>query len=402
MALALLCLGLVSAACASAPSRVGSPATSHQWPTESEATACARNSSNQWMKCLVRAHPSFAHVPLSEIALPGAENAGTFNLDPQAFDNQMGSACTTIDALDTVKPVTVQRFSATQEQSITRQLEGGVRWIDLSVGYNGGGNPTAGWRVTQNLYSSWPLSEYLDEVANWASSHPSEPVVVDLSTICYDHNPTPAVYRGLWANFATKSVEGSGPVTLANVAARPSAFGGSLATATLADLSHDRHNVVVLVPAGAKDLSALRNQFHVDPVLTAQPGATGRALLQVERSDPRVAPTSPTDFQSANTSLAAFPKDATPPLGSLQGKGIYVSKLAYELKGASSAVQSAVFSNFVGLVAHAGAFPAMGSGLWSGQYQQILSDWGHASNVVIADGVDQGGFTASVIARNSR
>ena len=354
------------------------------------------------MNCLVRAHPGFAHVPLSEMAIPGAENAGTFNLDPQAFDVQPGSECTTIDALNAVKATTVQRFSATQDESITRQLDDGVRWIDLTVGYNGGGNPTAGWRVTQNDYSSWPLSEYLDEVANWAAAHPTEPVIVDLSKICYDHNPTPVVDAGLWANFATKSAEGSGPSTLADVAARSSSFGGSLAKATLADLDKTRHNVVVLIPAGAKDSNVLRNKYHVDPVLTSQPDTGGSGTLEVERSDPRVAPTSPAAFQSANALLASFPKDATPPLGSLRGTGIYVSKLAYELKGVNSSTQTTIFSNFVGLVAHAGAYPAMAAGLWSGQYQQILSAWGPAANVVIADGVDQGNFAASVIARNAR
>jgi hypothetical protein len=354
------------------------------------------------MKCLVTAHPAFAQVPLSEMALPGAENAGTFNLDPQAFDSQAGSDCTTIDGLANVKATTAQRFSATQDESIVRQLDGGVRWIDLTVGYNGGGNPIAGWRVTQNLYSSWPLSEYLDEVANWASLHPTEPVIVDLSKICYDHDPTPAVDSGLWANLATKSVEDAGPLTLADVAARPSAFGGSFANATLADLAHPRRNVVVLIPADARVPNVLRSKYHVDPVLTTRPDARGSGTLMVEHSDPREAPTSPAAFSSANASLTSFPKDATPPLGALQGKGIYVSKLAYELQGASSLTQAAIFSNFVGLVAHAGAFPAMGAGLWSGQYQQTLSQWGNATNVVIADGVDQGDFAASVIARNGR
>ncbi len=354
------------------------------------------------MQCLVRAHPAFVHVPLSEMALPGAENAGTFNLDPQAFDVQAGSACTTIDALNSVNATTVQRFSATQDQSITRQLDDGARWIDLKVGYNGGGNPVSGWRVTQNLYSSWPLSEYLDEVANWAGSHPTEVVVVDLSEICYDHNPTTAVDNGLWANFANKSIEGSGPLTMANVATRPSSVAGSLAKATLADLRRTGRNVVVLIPAGAKDTNILGNKYHVGAVLTSQPDKGGSGTLEVERSDPRVAPTSPAAFPTANFSLASFPKDATPPLGSLRGNGIYVSKLAYELKGATPSTQATVFSNFVGLVAHAGAFPAWAAGLWSGQYQQILSEWGNATNVVIADGVDQGNFTAAVIVRNVR
>jgi hypothetical protein len=350
------------------------------------------------MHCLAKANPGLARVPLSKLALPGAENAGTFNLDPQAYDVQPGSACTTIDELQSVEATKVQRFSATQDQSVTRQLDEGVRWIDLKVGYNGGGNPIAGWRVTQNLYSSWPLSEYLDEVANWASLHPAEAIVVDVSSICYDHNPAPAVNKGLWANFATKSTEGAGPLTLADVAANPSSFGGSLATSTLADVARARHNVIVLLPEQAKDWQVLRTKYRIHPILTSQVG--GRGTVAVEHSDPRVAPPTPAAFSSANASLATFPVDATPALGSLQGKGFYVSKLAYELKGASPSTQHAVFSTFVGLVASEGVFRAWMSGLWSGEYAQILQQWGNATNVVIADGVDQGNFAADVISRN--
>ena len=158
--------------------------------------------------------------PCRILPSPGSENAGTFNLDAQAFDTQSGSACTTITPGTTIPGVQAQRFSSTQDQTIIRQLYYGVRWIDLTVGYNGGGNPITGWRVVQNLYSNWPLSEYLDQVAIWAAFHPSEAVMVDLSTICYDHDPTPAIDRGLWANFAAKSAEGAGTKTIADVVGR--------------------------------------------------------------------------------------------------------------------------------------------------------------------------------------
>jgi hypothetical protein len=354
------------------------------------------------MHCLVKAHPSFADVPLSHVALPGAENAGTFNLDPQAFDNQAGSDCSTINAGASVGAAKLLHFSATQDQPITRQLSDGVRWIDLDVGYNGGGNPITGWRVVQNLYSSWPLSEYLDQVANWANTHPTEAVVVDLSTICYDHNPTPAVEEGLWANFTAKSVEGAGPKTMADVAARPSSFGGSLATATLADLTKPGHNVAVLIPATAKASSVLPDKYHVDPIRTSAPGQATGASTEVVRSDPTVAPTRPTQFPLANLALGSFPTKADPALGSLHGTGLYVSKLAYELRGASTAVQTSVMGTFVGLVASAGPYLAWNSGLWTGAYQQILAHWGHSTNVVLADGVDQGGFVPQVIERNGR
>ncbi|MHB1584044.1 MAG: PI-PLC domain-containing protein [Acidimicrobiales bacterium] len=402
---ALLLLAVVAAACSSSPSQP----TAHKaqlpasvWPTQAQANACATGSPSDWMRCLEQAHPAFADVPLSYVALPGAENAGTFNLDPQAFDNQAGSACTTISPGLTLDGTRTQRFSATQDETITRQLQGGVRWIDLRVGYNGGGNPVSGWRVTQNLYSNWPLSEYLDEVANWAWFHPTEAVVVDLSAICYDHHPTAEVDKGLWANFATKSVEGAGPLTLADVAARPSSFGGSLASATLRQLGEARHNVVVLIPATARDWQILETNDHIEPVRTVPPGHSTRGTTEVEHSDPRVAPAGPAEFTTANSDLASFPTAADPPLGSLHGKGVYVSKLAYELKGAPAATQKQIVSSFVGLVASEGGFPAWMSGLWKGQYGQILQHWGGATNVVLGDGVDLGGFTAAVIERNGR
>ncbi len=354
------------------------------------------------MHCLVKAHPTFANVPLSYLALPGAENAGTFNLDPQAFDTQAGSACTTFSGGTSVGGAKAQRFSTTQDQTITQQLDGGVRWIDLQVGYNGGGNPITGWRVVQNLYSNWPLFEYLDQVANWASGHPTEAVIVDLSTICYDHKPTAAVDEGLWANFATKSAEGAGPHTLADVATNPASFGGSLASATLGDLTRAGHNVTVLIPATAPDSKVLSTSYHVEPVRTTSPKATSKGSAVVEHSDPTVAPTSPVQFATANTALESFPTTSDPPLGSLQGKGVYVGKVAYELQGASPAAQASIFSAFVGLIASQGIFKAWMSGLWNGAYGQILASWGDATNVVLTDGVEQGGFVAQVIERNGR
>jgi hypothetical protein len=210
------------------------------------------------------------------------------------------------------------------------------------------------------------------------------------------------VDKGLWANFATKSAEGAGPFTLADVAARPSTFGGSLATVALSDLARARHNVLVLIPSRAKDWQVLNQRYHVEALRTAASGQGGPGTTEVEHSDPRVAPINPTAFPVANATLATFPLQAEPALGTLRGKGFYVSKIAYELKGASPAAQSAIFSSFVGLIAYEGLFRAWMSGLWSGDYQQTLAQWGHRSNVVIGDGVDLGGFASAVIDRNGR
>jgi hypothetical protein len=354
------------------------------------------------MQCLVKQHSAFADIPLSYLALPGAENAGTFNLDPQAFDTQPGTACTTISAAPLVGGQKVQRFSTTQDQTISRQLDDGVRWIDLTVGYNGGGNPVSGWRVVQNLYSSWPLSEYLDQVANWAAGHPSEAIVLDISTVCYDHDPTAATDRGLWANFVTKSVEGAGPKTIAGVAASSSSLGGSLATASLGSLTHGGRNVAVIVPSNVRDSQVLADTYGVHAFRATSTGAATATSTVVVHSDPQVAPTGPSQFAGGNLELAAIPLRAQPALGSLRGKGFFVSKLAYELAGTSVTEQSTILRSFPGLIASFGPIRAWMSGLWNGAYGAILTRWGNATNVVLTNGVDQGGFVAAVIARNGR
>lgn len=410
----VLLLAMIITGCGSAPASHSDlrPLT-HSWPSRAQVKTCATFVTSRWMGCMVKADPAFADVPLSYLALPGSDNAGTFNLDPTAFDTHVGSACSTFSpttAATLYRPTTTsglfrtaqkaQRFSTTQDETITSQLNEGVRWIDLKVGYNGNGNPITGWRVTQNLYSDWPLSEYLDEVANWAASHPTEVVVVDLSEICSDSSATAAVNQGLWANFDTKSTVGAGSLTLADVAANPSLVGGSLANATLRDFGRAKRNVVVLVPSTAKDLRALQSEDHVHAARSAPPGQIPRDVTEVEHSDPRFAPTSPAALSTATHGLATFPISADPPLGALRGHGLYVSKLAYELKGSSPQVQAQVMSSFVGLVIELGHFPAWVAGLQRGEYGQILARWGKRTNVVMADGVELGGFTQAVIELN--
>ena len=160
--------------------------------------------------------------------------------------------------------------------------------------------------------------------------------------------------------------------------------------------------MAVLIPAFAVKWQVLPGTYRVNPVRTTAPGQGGSGTTTVMRSDPKVAPTSPTQFPLANGQLGVFPTKAHPPLGSLSGKGLYVSQLAYELEGASAAAQKTILSSFVGLLASQGVFHAWMSGLWGGAYGQILSGWGHATNVVLADGIQLGGFVAPVIAQNGR
>ena len=413
LALAASLTACSSSTTSSAPPPKTVPAADR--PTAAQAHSCAAAHAATWVGCLVAAHSSFASVPITGLAIPGAHNAGTNNLDAQSADTQKGSACVNVTAKGAAGDQ-LNRWSTTQDQSITQQLDDGVRFIDLAVGYNGNGVAATGWRVVENQYSDYPLSVYLDQVANWAAGHHSEPVIVDLSTICYDHHPTAAIDAGLWANFATKTTTGEGTATMADVAFNPTSVQGGLATANVGDVTGQQgggHNVVVLIPAGAKAVQTLTSQYHVHPVLTVAPGTkTPAGALEVEHGHVPVAPATTGDFSSANSTLGHDPLSADPALGTLVGRGLYVAQLHYDVGAASATAQSALFGSFGGLVKTAPGAPGAasavlapwGSGVWTGNDDgaAIVATWGHRTNVVLADGVQNGGFVPSVIAANAQ
>ena len=82
------CSPAAAAPCAESPVTV----TSAMRPSPAQVAGCATDHAASWMGCLVSAHPAFATAPISGLAIPGSNNAGTFNLDVQ-LRVQPGSRC---------------------------------------------------------------------------------------------------------------------------------------------------------------------------------------------------------------------------------------------------------------------------------------------------------------------
>jgi hypothetical protein len=369
------------------------------------------------MGCLVRVDPAFGTLPISSLALPGAHNAGTFNLDPQSFDTQQESACTNFGPQDTAPGAVSANWFETQDESITEQLDQGVRFIDLQVAYNGDGSAQRGWRVVQTQFSEWPLYDYLDQVAAWAKRHPSEAVVVDFREVCYDNQPSRAIAGGLFSNFATPSDVGGGTTTLAGVAFEAGDPSRSFATTTIDQVVQQGgggHNVVVLLPRDIEDSAVLSTRYPIRPVFTVDAGAANASSSSLPVAYPvsAVAPTTTSMFAAANAQLASDPTHATPTFGSLVGAGLFEAQLAYSFDAGESAP---LFATFGGLIQAAsantpGALPATlppwEAGLWAPSTgavsrNQILVAWGHRANVVLADGVEYRGYVAAVIGLNA-
>jgi hypothetical protein len=345
------------------------------------------------MGCLVAADAGFGKMELTEVALPGTHDSGTFDLDTSLIDEQSGSGCTSYSPVYGSVRSLVQRWSQTQDLDYPQQLDAGVRYVDVRVAYTG--SAATGWRIVHTLFSRDSLSADMASIAAWATAHPSEVVVVDFQHVCYDNSPGPAADQQLWAELAP----------LAPVAYDPST-GPRVPVATLDDIVGQRRNVVVVLPSSVLQPAELAARYGVQATFTVTPGSPAPAgapapTMPEEYAWPSaVGPTAVAGETAADRALAAYPGSITPALGSLAGDGLYQSQLIYSL-GSSNEV--AALTTFGGLITAEGGMPAWEQGLWTGpdDRDRIVAGWGHRLNVVVTDHVEVGGFVAAVVEQNA-
>ena len=173
-------------------------------------------------------------------------------------------------------------------------------------------------------------------------------VIVDVQHLCYDNAP----YGGRRRRPLVRLLP------LAPVSFDPSP-NQSVATATLRDITGQRgggHNVVVMLPSSVLEPAALLHAYPRPCHLRHHTGC-GRSAGTPSPSVPeayawasdRVAPAA-SGYDSANQALEAFPTTYSPPLGSLQGQGLYQSQLIYSLNGSNIGADLSEFQTFGGLI----------------------------------------------------
>jgi hypothetical protein len=403
----LVVAGPIGSAQAAVTPALRSPPTGAKWshrPSVAVARGCAISQPARWMGCITADDPGFADTPLSQVAIPGAHDSGTFDLDENDFDTQSGSDCTSYSPIFTSVASLVKQWSEAQNIDYTHQLDDGVRYFDVRIAYTG--NEQQGWRIVHTQFSNDPLQSDLASIASWAKRHPTEVVIVDVQHLCYDNSPTSADDADLWSEFSP----------LASLSYDPNQQ--SVATATLRDITSQRgggHNVVLMVPSSVLQPTTLLNTYHVHATFVTTPGATpvpGSPTPSVPEAyawASSVSPASPSGYDAANQALEQFPTTYSPPLGSLRGRGLYQSQLIYSLSS-NIATDLSQFEQFGGLIpalhphqATSPSLPAWELGLWTASYNRndVLAQWGHRLNVVVSDGVQYGGYVPAVVEQNA-
>lgn len=127
-----------------------------------------------WM---TRLPENLKSLPIIHLAIPGSHDTMTYTInrhsdvgpDEPRYIRALGRYCSFVS-----RPI-IFNWSITQDENITDQLNGGIRYLDLRVATK----PTDGYiYFVHGLYGS-KIYQPLQEIAEWLSNHDNEIVIID-------------------------------------------------------------------------------------------------------------------------------------------------------------------------------------------------------------------------------
>jgi hypothetical protein len=125
-----------------------------------------------WMGAL----PGIENTPLAELPLPGTHDSATADLSAASEWSAAGRADFGDAALAFLPKSAAAAWSRAQPTSVGRQLEDGIRYLDLRLSTEPDGHV-----YLEHGLRGRPVRQVLDEVGAFAHSHPREVVVLGLN-----------------------------------------------------------------------------------------------------------------------------------------------------------------------------------------------------------------------------
>lgn len=156
---------------------------------------------SEWMKDLASKAPNFLNSKLNALALPGAHDAGMFEisnfkllLKNQDFSNKLHShlkaplMCESMsfsDITDHLERIVIN-LACTQKDDISTMLDLGIRYFDFRPGYCYGSLKSIPEFKDKIFHQhafipGYPYCDFLCDILNWLAVHPAEIVVVSLN-----------------------------------------------------------------------------------------------------------------------------------------------------------------------------------------------------------------------------
>jgi hypothetical protein len=214
-------------------------------------------SQSTWMGELVRQNPNVGSAPFACFALPGAHDAGTFDLSTvNALTKDVDALASFLEILGKALPPRewlaaillevasglldsaaskavqlVTGLAVTQKDDITTMLNLGCRYFDFRPGYAPDAIPMFAPDIyhIHTVVPGYEFDRFLSDVVTWLAKHPTEIVVVGLAT----------------SGFLTTDMIPDASVTQAAVNAAISASGnGTVVAGAAADLASTYNSLI--------------------------------------------------------------------------------------------------------------------------------------------------------------
>ncbi|KAM6898073.1 PI-PLC X domain-containing protein 1-like [Lycodopsis pacificus] len=129
-----------------------------------------------WMSQLP---PELHNIPLFDLTIPGSHDSMSYDLD-------VNSSIIEPDRLKRLSKICcarkmVRRWAVTQEETITKQLDAGVRYLDLRIARKACDRDPTRLYFYHGLYTRTDVETVLRAIHDWAERHPKEILILALS-----------------------------------------------------------------------------------------------------------------------------------------------------------------------------------------------------------------------------
>ncbi|XP_077391236.1 PI-PLC X domain-containing protein 1 [Festucalex cinctus] len=128
--------------------------------------------------------PALWDIPLYRLAIPGSHNAITYCLDKKKKSPVDSTQPEMLQMADkymsgVIRPF-IYNWAKTQEESVTAQLDCGIRYLDMRIGAKPN-DPSYSLYFYHGFFTTETVEKIMLEIREWMDAHPKEVVILSLS-----------------------------------------------------------------------------------------------------------------------------------------------------------------------------------------------------------------------------